>query len=123
MKQNTANKFGEIDAALRDFVREMEAQGIWENVVLATESEFARTLDSNGGGSDHAWAGNQFIIGGGLNGGRVLNKFPASLAAGNDHDLGRGRLIPDYPWESMMVPLAEWVGVHKDQHANVFPNP
>merc|ERR1712045_1115920 len=115
-------QFENIDASLKAFVTEMQAQGIWRSVVLATESEFARTLDSNGGGSDHAWAGNHFVVGGSINGGRVLNKFHASLAIGNDHDLGRGRMIPDYPWESMMVPIAEWLGLQADQKPTAFPN-
>merc|ERR1719150_1981738 len=122
MKVNLARRFTEIDGALRAFVAEMQAQKVWNNVVLATESEFARTLDSNGGGSDHAWAGNHFVIGGSINGGRVLNKFPRSLAIRNDHDLGRGRMIPEYPWESMMVPLADWLGIDADQEAVTFPN-
>mmetsp|Transcript_40718 Transcript_40718/g.94405 ORF Transcript_40718/g.94405 Transcript_40718/m.94405 type:complete len:119 (+) Transcript_40718:1013-1369(+) len=100
----------------------MKAQNIWDSVLLATESEFARTLDSNGGGSDHAWAGNHFVVGGGLKGGRVFNKFPASFKAGNERDLGRGRLIPEYPWESMMVPIAEWMGLEPEQRASAFPN-
>jgi len=122
MKNNLDGKFNEINAALTKFVAEMEAQKIWDKVVFVTESEFARTLDSNGGGSDHAWAGNHFMISGGLNGGRIMNKFPAALQAGNDHDLGRGRMIPEFPWESMMVPLADWLGMDADQEAVTFPN-
>jgi len=115
-------RFREIDDALRAFVAEMEAQQIWDSVVLATESEFARTLDSNGGGSDHAWAGNHFVISGALKGKRVFNKFPASLREGNAQDLGRGRLIPGYPWESMIVPIAEWMGLEQDHYGEAFPN-
>jgi len=122
MKNNLDGKFNEINSALTKFVAEMEAQKIWDKVVFVTESEFARTLDSNGGGSDHAWAGNHFMISGGLNGGRIMNKFPAALQAGNDHDLGRGRMIPEFPWESMMVPLADWLGMDADQEAVTFPN-
>merc|ERR1740123_205546 len=122
MKNNLDGKFNEINAALTKFVAEMEAQKIWDKVVFVTESEFGRTLDSNGGGSDHAWAGNHFIISGGLKGKRVFNKFPASLKPGNDHDLGRGRLIPDYPWESVLVPVAEWMGMEPNQKSTVFPN-
>jgi len=122
MKNLLRDRFREIDEALRGFVAEMEAQGVWDNVALAVESEFARTLDSNGGGSDHAWAGQSFVIGGQINGGRVLNKFPREMKAGSDRDLGRGRLIPEYPWESMMVPIAEWMGATADQHATIFPN-
>jgi len=100
----------------------MEAHQIWDKVVFVTESEFARMLDSNGGGSDHAWAGNHFMISGGLKGGRIMNKFPASLRLGNSHDLGRGRMIPEFPWESMMVPVADWMGIQADQLDRTFPN-
>jgi len=122
MKEGLARRFEEIDAALEGFVAEMEAQGVWKDVVLATSSEFGRTLDSNGGGSDHGWAGNHFVIGGSVRGSRVLNKFPAVLAAGGPMDLGRGRLIPEYPWESMMVPIGKWMGIEAGQIEHAFPN-
>merc|ERR1712193_535755 len=35
----------------------------------------------------------------------LQEKFPDSLVEGNEYDAGRGRLIPKYPWESMMVPI------------------
>merc|ERR1719150_3653138 len=121
MKVNLARRFAEIDGALTAFVAEMQAQKVWNNVVLATESEFARTLDSNGGGSDHAWAGNHIIAGGGIKGKQIFNRF-AELKIGNDADLGRGRLVPGFPWESMMLPIAQWLGMAEDQAAATFPN-
>jgi len=111
-----------IDDALKEFVTELKAQNIFNSVVIASESDFGRTLSSNGAGTDHAWAGNHFVIGGNVNGGRVYNDFPDSLLLGSEQDLGRGRLIPKYPWESMIVPIAEWMGVEESQHATVFPN-
>ena len=56
------------------------------------------------------------------NGGRIYNEFPESLAAGNSADLGRGRLIPKYPYESYMVPIAKWLGVEDAHLGTVFPN-
>merc|ERR1712238_189044 len=79
-----------------------------EKVVLFSSSEFGRTLDSHGGGS--------------LRGQRVFNAYPSSVAAGSSRDLGRGRLIPEYPWESMLVPIAEWMGVEQAEMTQVFPN-
>merc|ERR1719401_879546 len=115
-------KFMDINSALESFVAEMKAQGIFDDVVLASESEFGRSLTTNGAGTDHAWAGNHFILGGKVNGGKIYNNYPASLAAGNSQDAGRGRLIPEYPWENMMVPIAEWMGVKPNQYPAVFPN-
>merc|ERR1711879_630969 len=112
----------EMDEAFHAFSEEMKAQGLWERVVLVTHSEFARTLDSNGGGSDHGWGGQQIMLGGGVNGGQVFNTYPNDMSIGNDLDLGRGRLIPEYPWESMMDPVANWMGVTAAQKTMVFPN-
>jgi len=117
-----AEKFTSIDDALKEFVTELKAQNIFQSVVIASESDFGRTLSTNGAGTDHAWAGNHFVIGGSINGGRVYNDFPDSLLLGSEQDLGRGRLIPKYPWESMIVPIAEWMGVEESQHPTVFPN-
>merc|ERR1712054_536892 len=115
-------KFRIIDDALREFVAELKAQGIFDSVVIASESDFGRTLSTNGAGTDHAWAGNHFVIGGRVNGGRVFNDFPSSLLLDSEQDLGRGRLVPKFPWENMMVPIAEWMGVQEQQHTSVFPN-
>merc|ERR1712193_270808 len=115
-------KFTDINSALEGFVAELEAQNVFQDTVVFTESDFGRSLTSNGAGTDHGWAGNHFIIGGGIQGKKVFNDFPDSLVAGNEYDAGRGRLIPKFPWESMMVPIAEWMGLETSQHASVFPN-
>lgn len=102
--------------------KELKAQNIFDSTVLVSESDFGRSLTSNGAGTDHAWAGNHFVLGGSVNGGRVFNDFPTSLLEGNDQDAGRGRLIPKYPWDNVMVPLAEWMGVEGSDLNSVFPN-
>jgi len=123
LNPSLANRFRTMNMGITAFVSEMKAQGIWSNVVLATQSDFARTLDPNGNmGSDHGWAGNHFILSGDIQGGQVYNRFPASLAAGNPADVGRGRIIPEYPYESFMVPIAQWLGVRTGQLNTVFPN-
>merc|ERR1712151_591797 len=122
MKAGINDKFNEMDEAFRAFAREMKAQGLWEKVIVFTHSEFARTLDSNGGGSDHGWGGQQIMFGVILNVGQVFNTYPDDMSAGSYLDLGRGRLIPEYPWESMMDPIATWMGVTKAQKSTVFPN-
>ena len=102
---------------------EMKAQdNVWENITMVTTSDFGRTLSSNGAGTDHAWAGNHILLGGSILGGQVLNKYPQSLLPKSDQDAGRGRLIPNYPWESFMVPIATWMGVQGNEFLSVFPN-
>merc|ERR1711865_1176733 len=70
----------DVDQSLKVFVAELKAQGLWENVTIVTVSDFGRTLSSNGRGSDHAWGGNHFVLGGSVNGGKIFGKFPPSLA-------------------------------------------
>merc|ERR1712136_38183 len=88
-----AYRFWNLDGLLHAFVTEMKGQDVWNNVVVQVRSEFGRTLESNRGGADHGWGGNSLILSGALNGGRILNRFPASYASGNSRDAGRGRLI------------------------------
>merc|ERR1711953_184229 len=122
LKDKLNTKFTEVDDAIRGFVDELQQQNVFDSVVLATESDFGRTLTSNGGGSDHGWAGQHIILGGGIRGWKIFNQYPPSLMEGNDQDAGRGRLIPKYPWESMMVPIADWMGLESNLQASVFPN-
>eukprot|EP00421_Protoceratium_reticulatum_P074492 CAMPEP_0168425452 /NCGR_PEP_ID=MMETSP0228-20121227/35331_1 /TAXON_ID=133427 /ORGANISM="Protoceratium reticulatum, Strain CCCM 535 (=CCMP 1889)" /LENGTH=459 /DNA_ID=CAMNT_0008439445 /DNA_START=17 /DNA_END=1396 /DNA_ORIENTATION=- len=123
IEQGLNFNFNLINSGVTAFVNEMKAQGVWQDVVFATQSDFGRTLDPNvRRGSDHAWAGQHFVLSGSLRGGKIYNDYPFSLAAGNPADIGRGRLIPKYPWESFMVPIAKWLGVEESQLSTVFPN-
>jgi len=115
-------KFQELNGALQDFVAEVKAQGLWDSTVMSTHSDFGRTLTSNGQGTDHAWAGNHVVLGGKVQGNKIFNEFPSSLLEGGDQDIGRGRLVPKYPWESVMVPIAEWLGIQETEMAGIFPN-
>mmetsp|Transcript_23425 Transcript_23425/g.65398 ORF Transcript_23425/g.65398 Transcript_23425/m.65398 type:complete len:297 (-) Transcript_23425:290-1180(-) len=115
-------KFAEINGALESFVGELKTQNIFESVTLVSASDFGRTLTSNGVGTDHAWAGNHFVLGGSINGGKLYNRYPTSLLLGNEQDVGKGRLIPQYPWESVFAPIAEWMGVDSKDLPYVFPN-
>ena len=45
-----------------------------DHVTLFTMSEFGRTLDSNGEGSDHGWGTHQMVLGGAVNGGKIYGQ-------------------------------------------------
>jgi cullin-associated NEDD8-dissociated protein 1 len=111
-----------LDSAIEAFVKEMKIQGVWEDVVLVVASEFGRTLRSNGAGTDHAWSGNTFILGGSVKGGQILGKYPSKL---NDTelDLGNGILIPTTPWEAVWNGIAQWIGITDENDLNqLLPN-
>jgi len=97
----------EIDDAIGCFKAEMDNQGIWNNVTIASASEFGRTLTSNGLGTDHAWSGNHFLLGGSVKGGIIHGDYPADLTDSGELNIGRGRLIPTTSWKgSGMVYLS-----------------
>jgi cullin-associated NEDD8-dissociated protein 1 len=116
------DKMEKLDGSLKLFVDEMKQQNIFNSVTVVTGSDFGRTLASNGKGSDHAWAGNTLAVGGALKGGQIFNKFPSTLELDSHLDIGRGRLIPSYPWESQWYPIMKWMGVEDANIDDVLPN-
>ncbi len=60
-----------------------DLQDQWEDLIIVTMSEFGRTSKENGSlGTDHAYAGAQFIAGGGVKGG-VYNCDSTTWSAGD----------------------------------------
>jgi len=111
-----------IDGALSCFSAELKSQGIWNNVTFIMASEFGRTMTSNGLGTDHAWGGNYFIMGGGVAGGKIHGAYPDDLTDASDLNIGRGRLIPTTAWEELWHGIAQWFGVNEENMAEALPN-
>merc|ERR1719265_1170463 len=111
-----------MNGALTSFVAEMKAQGMWDNVAIATFSDFGRTMTSNGLGTDHAWGGNYAVMGGKVRGGQMLGDYPTDITQDSPLNLGRGRLIPTTPWDGVWHGLAEWMGVEPAKMLDVIPN-
>lgn len=110
-----------IDTAIAEFFAAIEELGLKDKVTLFTASDFGRTLSSNGTGSDHAWGGNQFIVGGAVAGKQVFGEYP-ELAPGSALDLGRGRLLPTTSVDEYLADLALWMGVSPTDMGLVLPN-
>ena len=128
---NQNNNLGDISRSLKSFQDAIDGLGMTNNVVTFTASDFARTLSSNGRGSDHAWGGNQIIMGGGVSGGKLHGHYPTSLINPKappsldsfDLNTGRGRLIPTTSVDQMAAELAMWYGVANDNNMEqILPN-
>lgn len=119
---NQQAMFSALDGALTAFWSALGELGLQDRVTVFTASDFGRTLTSNGEGSDHAWGGNQFVLGGSVNGGRVYGTYPASLRAGGPLDLGRGIVLPTTSVDSYLAELARWIGVAPADLSAVIPN-
>ena len=125
---NQATMLPEVSAAIGAFHAAMVAMGLQNQVCLYTASDFGRTLTSNGRGSDHAWGGNQLVVGGGIAGRRIFGQYP-SLTVNPDSgpevnplDTGRGRFIPTTSCDTFFAELALWLGMSKSQLPLVLPN-
>ena len=78
--------FTEMNDALAAFIKEMKANGKWNDVLLATFSEFGRRVSQNAsGGTDHGTANNMILLGGSLREKGLLNPMPdlSDLDAGD----------------------------------------
>jgi uncharacterized protein (DUF1501 family) len=128
---NQQSNLATVSQALKNFQDAMDALGLTDRVVTFTASDFARTLSSNGRGSDHAWGGNQIVMGGPVAGDRLHGHFPTSLRTPKapasmgsfNLDTGRGRLIPTTSVDQMAAELAMWYGVANDNNMEqILPN-
>jgi uncharacterized protein (DUF1501 family) len=112
---------GQVSDAVGAFYDSLTAMGLANQVTTFSASDFGRTLTSNGRGSDHAWGGNHFVVGGDVQGRRLYGEYP-SLVANNPLDTGRGRLIPTTSVDAYFAELALWFGVPKSSLPLVLPN-
>lgn len=118
---NQAAMLPVVDGAVKAFYDTLVALGAANDVVLYSASDFGRTLTSNSQGSDHAWGGNQFVLGGQVKGKRIYGSYP-DLYQGNPLDVGRGRLIPSTSVDEFFAEMALWLGVSPTNLPLVLPN-
>ncbi|REC74813.1 twin-arginine translocation pathway signal [Chryseobacterium elymi] len=89
VNQNDRQKklFSDINEAVKSFVTDLKSNGIFENVLLMTFSEFGRRVAQNASnGTDHGTANQMFFISGGLKKKGLLNALP-NLQKLNEGDL------------------------------------
>ncbi len=110
-----------LDSTLAGFYDATVALGVHRNVTTFTASDFGRTLNSNGDGSDHGWGGHHIVMGGSVNGGRVYGDVPRIGDDGPD-DVGRGRLLPTTAVDQYASTLAQWMGAGSSELGAIVPN-
>ncbi len=110
-----------VSKALSEFNTAMEELGMSDKVTTFSISDFARTLTSNGNGTDHGWGGNVMVMGGSVKGGDIYGTYP-SLALNSSLDVGGGVLIPTTSTDEYFAELAMWFGVSSNDLSMVLPN-
>lgn len=118
---NHAALMSAVDDALGSFYEATEELGLADCVTTFTISDFARTLTSNGNGTDHAWGGNAMIMGGAVKGNEIYGDYP-DLGLGSNIELGGGVLIPTTSADEYFAELALWFGISPNDLHLVLPN-
>ncbi|MEJ6024275.1 DUF1501 domain-containing protein [Ramlibacter sp. PS4R-6] len=116
---------GELSEALGAFAATMLALGVDPNVVTFTHSEFSRTLmaaGDGGDGTDHAWGGHSFVMGGAVRGGDMYGTFPQLQVGGPDDGSDEGRWVPTTSVDQYAATIASWLGVADADLETALPN-
>lgn len=115
-----------VSQAVGFFWEALGELGLRDQLALFTASDFGRTLTSNGNGSDHAWGGNHFVLGGAVAGGRVAGNrdqgYYPDLQRLAEIDTGQGRLIPGVAVDEYARDLLSWFGVSNGDMDYVLPS-
>jgi uncharacterized protein (DUF1501 family) len=91
-------------------------------VTTFTASDFGRTFNTNGDGSDHGWGSNHLVIGGAVKGGDIYGKMADLTIRGPDDASTRGSWIPTTSVDEYAGTLASWFGVSPTNLPVVLPN-
>jgi uncharacterized protein (DUF1501 family) len=112
---------GDLAAALAAFQSALEELGIAGSVVTFTQSDFGRTLTSNGDGTDHGWGSHQLVLGSPVRGRQIYGTMPR-LEIGGPDDIGGGRIVPTLAVDQFAATLLRWFGLTPAQIDTVAPN-
>jgi uncharacterized protein (DUF1501 family) len=115
-----ARNLRELSIAINDFYLAMQELNLENSVTLFNISDFGRSAGNNGDGSDHAWGGHYFVIGGAVKGG-LYGKLPSLELGGIDDATKKGRLIPKISHTQYYSTLLKWFGVDDNTLLNLFP--
>jgi uncharacterized protein (DUF1501 family) len=101
--------------------------GAANQVTTFTLSDFGRTLQPSGSGSDHGWGSHHLVMGGAVNGGRIYGTFPLMTnyanfnATHDDYADNRGVLLPGVALCQYGSTMARWFGATEAQLDGLFP--
>jgi len=115
------NLFTQLSQGLNAFYNATNELGVAESVTSFTMTDFGRTLNNNGDGTDHGWGGHSWVLGGDVAGRNIFGTMP-EYALGSARDVGRGRMIPTTPVEQVGSTMSRWFGLGLSDVNEIFPN-
>jgi uncharacterized protein (DUF1501 family) len=116
------SKLRTLDFTIKALTDALTQLNLQNNVVIFTESDFGRTLRSNSNlGTDHAWAGHSFVVGGPVVGGLYGPEPDYTIGGGVSDASSLGRFIPRIATEQYYATLLRWFGIPDAQIPLVLP--
>ena len=117
-----ATLFGDVSRNVAALYNATVELGCADQVTTFTSSDFGRTYNTNGDGSDHGWGSNHFAVGGAVKGGEIYGKMADLTIRGPDDASTRGSWIPTTSVDEYAATLATWFGVSATNLPVVLPN-
>lgn len=117
-----ANLITDVSNSLKAFYDATVEMGVSESVTTFTASDFGRTYNTNGDGSDHGWGSHHLIVGGAVKGGDIYGRMPDLTLRGVQDTGSRGQWIPTTSVDEYSATLARWFGVSATDLPIVLPN-
>ena len=114
------NLLQQLSQAMGAFDTASQEMSLSQQITTFTQSEFGRTMQSNGSGSDHAWGSHQLVMGGAVRGG-IYGQMPTFAFSGPDDANNRGVWIPTISTAQFGATLGKWFGASPADLAWAFP--
>lgn len=116
----------QVSQAMKAFYDATVEMGIANKVTTFTMSDFGRSLQPSGTGTDHGWGSHYLVMGGGVVGQQIYGQFPVMNV--NDPAYNpdafadnRGILLPTTSLAQYGATLAKWFGAADAQLNGLFP--
>ncbi len=117
----------QVSQALDSFYAATVQLGLADRVTAFTLSDFGRTLQPSGSGTDHGWGNHHLLVGGAVRGGRMYGRYPlmtnyaAFNASNDDYADNRGVMLPSVSLSQYGATLARWFGASDTDLDTIFP--
>lgn len=117
-----ANLIADVSRSVAAFYNATAELGAANQVTTFTSSDFGRTFNTNGDGTDHGWGSHHMIVGGAVKGGDIYGRMPDLTRSGPDDSGSRGNWIPTTSVDEYSATLASWFGVSATNLPVILPN-
>ena len=120
-KASNDHLLAQIDAVLSSFYSSLERDGLIDDTVIFTMSDFGRSINENANkGTDHGWGANQLVLGGAVDGTKAHGLYPQFIV--DSEDAYGNKFKPSQSSEQMAATLGRWFGLSESAVDHIFPS-